>query len=314
MSARPRSAACAAPLRYARGPAPPAPPLALALAVGLVLGLALAGCGSHAESQRAQVAAYLKRVARIEHAEDKPLAELAKAGAVLQQEQGQTHASLINSLAGAASAAPLERAGAQMVELRNELAAIPAPSAATHLRALLLELANRQTSLGGELANLALFLPRFDAALSRLGPMTSTLRDALAQPAVSGAAAVAAAYAFKAGALRRFARAVNGISASLRAARPPALWAPAYQTEMASLRGMRASAVSLASALEAGATGDFGQLMLSFDRAATLSQTIAAQRARIHAVKVYDAEVEAQGRLAAAIESERVRLDATLPQ
>ena len=54
--------------------------------------------------------------------------------------------------------------------------------------------------------------------------------------------------------------------------------------------------------------------MLNFDRAATLSQTIAAQRARIHAVKIYDAEVEAQGKLAAAIESERVRLDATLPQ
>lgn len=282
--------------------------------IGAVLAvLAIAGCGQQSSSPRAQLAVYLKHVQRTETAFQAPLAEVAKVGSVLAQEQKGN--SLLGSLAGATNEASLLQASRRLEVLRTQLATIPAPGAAGHLRRLLLELADRQTALAHELARLVVFLPAFTTALGPLAPATQRLQAALAAPSISGtAAAVAAAYDFKAAALQRFAAVVARITVALRSLHPPAVWAPAYAAQAASLIGMRAYAQRLAAALRSGQTSQFASLIVAFDRAATLSQTVTAQRARIHAVRIYDAEVQAQNTLAAAIEVERLRLARVLPQ
>ncbi len=282
------------------------------LAAAALLALALGGCGQQQPTARAAVATYLKRVQRTESDFQQPLANVAKVGSVLAQEE--RGGSLLTTLARAADEASLQRAAGALQRLGSELAAIPAPAAAAHRRALRLERARRQLALARELTGLVVFLPQFSTALRGLAPATHRLQLALAQPAVSGASAVAAAYQFKATALRQFGTAVQRIAVALRSVKPPAVWAPAYDSQMASLDGMRADAARLAGALEGGATSQFGQLMLDFDRDATISQTVAAQRARIRAVRAYDAEVETLNKLAAAIEVERLRLVSTLPE
>jgi hypothetical protein len=275
--------------------------------------LALAGCGQQSNSQRADVAAYLKHVQRTETAFQSPLSEVAKVGSVLAQEQKGD--SLLGALAEASNEASLDQASRRLAVLRTQLATTPAPASAAHLRRLLLELADRQIALARELASLVVFLPQFTTALKPLAPATTHLQAALTAPSISGTAAVvAAAYEFKAAALRTFALAVEKIEVALRSLHPPAVWAPAFGSQVASLRGMHADAVRLAGALTGGQTGQFAPLIVAFDRAATLGQTVPAQRARIHAVQVYDAEVQAQNKLAAAIEVERLRLAQALPQ
>jgi hypothetical protein len=280
-------------------------------AVGL-LALALAGCGQQAGKQRVAVAAYLKQVQRNENAFAKPLAAVAKTGSLLAAEQKR--GSLLDSLAGAAGESSLQQASLRLAQLRGELAAIPAPPPAARLRLLLLELDDRQIALARELAGLQVFLPRFSAVLKGLAPATRRLQAVLAVPAVSGAYAVAAAYELKAAALRRFAATASSTAKALRAIHPPAVWAPAYKTQLASLEGMSSGATHLAQALQTGQTGSFASLMLTFDGAATISQTAAAQRAQIDAIKAYDRAVQGQNALAEKIALERLRLANKLPQ
>ncbi len=286
----------------------------LAPALALALALALAGCGHQASKQRVAVAAYLRRVQRNENAFAKPFAAVAKAGSLLAAEQQR--GSLLDSLAGAAGESSLQQASRRLAQLRGELAAIPAPPPAARLRRLLLELADRQIALAREVAGLQVFVPRFSAVLKGLAPATRRLQAVLAAPGVSGTyAAVAVAYELKAAALQRFAATASSTAKALRAIHPPAVWAPAYKTQLASLEGMSSGATHLAQALQTGQTGSFASLMLAFDRAATLSQTVAAQRAQIDAIKAYDRAAQGgQTALRNKIALERLRLADTLPQ
>lgn len=283
-------------------------------AVGLLaLALAPAGCGQQAGKQRVAVAAYLKQVQRNLTAFAKPLAAVTKTGSLLAAEQQR--GSLLDSLAGAAGESSLQQATLRLAQLRGELAAIPAPPAAARLRRLLLALDDRQIALARELAGLQVFVPRFSAVLKGLAPATRRLQTVLAAPAVSGTyAAVAVAYELKAAALQRFAATASSTAKALRAIHPPAVWEPAYKTQLASLEGMSSGATHLAQALQSGQAGSFASLMLAFDRAATLSQTVAAQRAQIDAIKAYDRAVQGQNALADKIELERLRLADKLPQ
>ena len=284
-----------------------------ALAGVVVLAVTLAGCGQQANPQRVALAAYLRHVQRTETQFQQPLSEVAKVGSTLGREQGS--GSLLNSLAGASNEASLKQATRELERLRATVAAMPAPAVAAHLRNLLLALSDQQISLARELTTLALFLPRFSAILKQLAPASRYLQAALSVPAVTGTpAVVAAAYQFKAGALRHFAASAGSAAAALRAIHPPTVWRPAYVTQVASLTGMVNSATRLADALENGDTQHFASLMLAFDRAATLNQTIASQRAQIASIKAYDRAVENQSRIAAKIDAERQRLATILPQ
>jgi hypothetical protein len=274
----------------------------------LALGLLLAACGQSA-SQRADIASYLKRVNKMEAALAAPLTAVMKAG---QQFQQTEHAGgSLTNLVYESQEQQLTSAWSQIRIIRGRLAAIRAPAPAAHLRALLLQIIDGQARQTREVAELVAFLPRYNAALAALGPVSGRLRSALSQPAAYGTAAVAALDAAKATALRQFKAQVDGILQRLAGLRPPAVSKPDYDSQIASLRGMSASAGRLASALGGGGAANVQQLLTQFDRAATSGQSIAAQKARIAAARTYDGESAKLASLARAAELERLRLART---
>jgi hypothetical protein len=64
----------------------------------------------------------------------------------------------------------------------------------------------------------------------------------------------------------------------------------------------------LAGALTGGPHGNIRQLLVDFDKAAASTQTIAAQKAHIAAVKAYDGQTSRLATLLRAAEEERLRL------
>lgn len=176
----------------------------------------------------------------------------------------------------------------------------------------MLRLADRQLALTREVARLERFLPTFESALKPLGPASHALHVALAVRGRFTRAQLAAVDRRKAGALDSFRAAVRSVAAAVGKLRPPAVSLPAYRTQMDSLEGMSAAAGRLATALRTASSGGTAALV-QFDRAATVSQTVAAQKAQIAAIKAYDAEVAGLRRLVVKVYSERSRLDARVP-
>jgi hypothetical protein len=273
------------------------------------LALALAGCG-HTSSQRGDVATYLKQVNRIEHALTEPLSTVASAGKQFAHEQ-RSGGSLIG-LTTASHEQALQHAWAQIMSARSRLAAIRVPAPAAHLQSLLTQVVIGQAQLTHELAQLVAFLPRYSQVLRPLVPAIRRLQSSLDQQSPTGTVSVASIDATKAAALRRFTAKVDGIVGQLHQLHPPPVQKPAYRTQLVSLRGMSSSAGQLAGALEAGTSANLRGLLLRFERAETLAQTVPAQKAEIAAVRAYDAQSVRLARLSQAAEQERVRLDNNL--
>lgn len=275
----------------------------------------ISGCGASHVSQRRAVATYITRVQRVENAMQPPLARIGRAGGALTGATGQGdpgRAGKRGQQSPASARRSLQSAARRLAVLRSRLAAIRVPSPARRLRTLMLTLADRQIALTREVARLEQFLPAFESALKPLGPAAHSLHAALAVKGRFAPAQLAAVDSRKATALEKFRAAVGSVAAAVRKLRPPAVSLPAYRTQLASLEGMGAAAGRLATALRtrsAGWTAALGQ----FDRAATLSRTVAAQKAQIAAVRAYDADVAGLRRLVVRIYSERSRLDARVP-
>jgi hypothetical protein len=273
--------------------------------MALILGGLLAGCGQH-QSQRAAVALYLKQVNRIEKQLVTPLSKVTTTGTQFSQEQRSGGS--LTSLLPISQQEALLGAWSQIEALRARLAALKTPPPAGHLRSLLLQVIDGQAGLTHELAQLVVFLPRYDEDLRPLGPATRRLEVALSQQTAFGSAAVTAVYAGKAAALRQFQSSLNRVLAKLRELVPPAVSKPDYTGQVAALRGMSTTAGQLAAALQGGPTSGVQQLLAKFDRAATSNQTISAQKARIAAVRAYDGESTRLAKLSQAAELERLRL------
>jgi hypothetical protein len=271
----------------------------------LAVGVLVAGCGQH-HTERVAVAAYLQKVNKIELALARPLATVTKTGNAFAQEQ-RAGGSLTN-LVYVSNEQALLKAWSQIEALRGRLAAIITPPPAGRLRSLLLQITDGQARLTRELAQLVAFLPGYSEALRPLGPATRRLQLALSQQTAIGSANVAAAYASKAAALHRFQTSLDGVLARLRQLRPPPVSSPDYEGEIAAVRGMSTAAGRLAGALEGGPHGNISQLLAQFDRAATSNQTVAAQKARIAAVRAYDGQSTRLFKLTQAAERERLRL------
>lgn len=282
---------------------PKSAPAGVAVAVAAIL--ALAGCGQ-AAPRGSELASYLKHVQRVETLLKRPLGVVAGADRALAAAQRSDLAPHATAIVAAERSlrSSIERQRA----LRAQLAAIDAPAAAARLRALVLQLADRQISLTRELAGLVVFLPRFRAALVPLAPATRRLKRVLATGGTYAPSAGAAAYARKAAGLRRFKAAVTGVVAQLRRLHPPAVSLPEYRTQLASLHGMSASAGRLADALTGRTATDVPALLLSFDRSASLSRTVPAQRAQIAAIRAWDGELAGLRKLSVAVARERYRL------
>ena len=280
------------------------------LTVALLAMLLPAGCGGQ-HSQRPAVANYITQAGRIEAALDTPLTAVTQAGAGFAKARGR-HARLVDRLAGAGAERILLHASTQIASLRARLAALPAPPPATRLRRLLLERVDLQARLTREVAALVAFVPRFAAALGPLGPATRGLEVSLSQRSAYGAAAVTAAYAAKATALRRFQASVDTVLVRLRRLRPPAVSRPGYRAQVAALVGMSTSAGRLARSIAAGPHGDVSPILAAFDRAAVSTQSVAVQKAQIAAIRSYDAQSGKLDALTRAIDDERLRLSNTL--
>jgi hypothetical protein len=199
-----------------------------------------------------------------------------------------------------------------LVGLRVRLAAIDVPAPARRLRALTLTLADRQIALTRELGRLEAFLPAFGSALKPLGSASRALQAALAVRGRFTPSQLATVDDRKAGALERFGVVLDSVASTIEKLHPPAVSLPAYRTQLASLEGMAAAGDHLATALRTKGSGGTAALV-QFDRAATLSGTVSAQKAEITAVKAYDAEIASLRVLVIEIYKERSQLDTGLP-
>lgn len=273
----------------------------------LGLALVMSACGQH-QTQRTAVASYLQRVNRIETELTVPLGTVTTTGNEFAEEQkaGGT----LTNLVSASHRQALLNALSRIVVLRARLASIKTPPPAAKLRQLLLEIIDGQAALTREVAQLVVFLPRFDAGLAPLVPATRQLESALAQQ--TPAASAGTAYAEKAAALRRFKAAIDATLRRIAALQPPAVSTPAFRTEVKSLRGMSSSAGQLADSLANGPLANVQQLLLQFNQAAVSNQTLAAQKAQIAAVRAYDNQSVRLQKLTEAAELERLHLDYTL--
>jgi hypothetical protein len=230
----------------------------------------------------------------------------------------QSRSSISLPQTGGATAVALEHERALLGAWRRirsvdaQLAAVPAPAPADHLRALLLQLTGLQADLTLQTARLQAFLPQFSQALKPLGPATVRLERVLTVNQAYGSTAVAQVYTQKAQALRTFRSVVGSIKARLVGLTPPRVLAPQYHTEFSSLDEMGSSAGQLATALDSGQPGNVAPLLRKFDNAAAAPHGQSLQRAQVTAIKAYDRQVAQVNQLAADVQRERLRLANTL--
>jgi hypothetical protein len=278
------------------------------LALSAVAALLLAsGCG-HSSSQRSAVARYVAQVNRIEAPLAAPLTSITKLGSQFSHAQGLGGGSLSRFV----EQGTMSNALRQIERARVRLASLSAPAPAVRLRALLLRVIDAQVRAAHQLQRLVLFLPRFNGALKPLGADIKALEVVLSRQSAYGAAAVAAVYAQKAAALRRFQASLNGILGKLRRLDPPAVSRPDYEAQVKALSGMSSSAGELAGALEQGPQGNLQPLLAAFDRAASSAQGPSVHKAQVAAVRAYDAQLARINSLAQDAEGERERLANTL--
>jgi hypothetical protein len=278
-------------------------------AVVLAIALACAGCG-HQSRNRTDVATYVRRVSAIEAKLATPVAAVTRAGAAFAA--AGTKPVPLTGTALSGQGATLARAQAQIQTQDRALRGLATPPAARTLRSLLLRFTANEIAMTHELARMVAFMPRFNSELTPLAPAATRLARVLAQRQAAGAAAVAALFAAKAGALRRFEATTAHMTARLALLSPPAVLKPQYEAQLTSLRGMGASAGRLASALAGGAPTNVTPLLVAFDRAAAATRTSGALRAQAAAVKAYSSRVARLATLAQAIASERLRLANTV--
>lgn len=263
--------------------------------VALIALLASAcGTGTHTK-----IAHYIASVQREEQLTAGPLQEVSTAN--------RDFAKAKNSARFDSKLATSERT---LRDLRARLAAIEAPAEAARLRALVLQLVDREIRLAHEVRQLAAFMPRYQAALLPVQQASTTLQAKLAATA-KGTAAVNALDAEKADQLIRYAATLDGVRQALRPLRPPPVWQPTYAQQVSSLTSLRSSAVALADAIRAKDAAAIPKLLHDFDAAAVSSQSLTAQKRAIGAVNAYDARIGALSRLAHAVERERNRLEQT---
>ena len=257
--------------------------------VVLVVAVLAAGCGG---GQRSSVAHYIEQVNAIEDGLRGPIAQVVKAN-----RQVSGHADL-------AKLAPrLARSEETIGTLRSRLAALDPPPAANRLHRRLLLLVDAEAGLARELHQLAVFLPRYQAALAGLAPASARLRKSL------GAARTAAA---EAQALEQYRGDLATPLARLRPLDPPPVLRPGYEAQVATLVRVRSTAAALAEALRTKRDAEARTLIQQLGAASVSGGSLEVQRAQIRAVRAYDARVRQIDDLAGRVRTEFANLETSL--
>jgi hypothetical protein len=288
-----------------------------AILVAVVLATLVAGCGGGDE--RKSVASYIDSVNKIEQQMREPLNQVVRTyGRFSTKEKAQT------------IAPRLARARATLRTLDRRLAKLDSPPAANKLHRLLLRLVGSEIRLAGEIQRLAVFLPAFEAVLTRVGPVNARLALALSASPTPKPKTVRGTrkqiLAAQADYKRQFAEAANTQVAALEAYRAdlaplihelelldaPAVLEPSLRSEVAMLSALRSTGESLADALREGRYSEIPNLNRSFTLAARTSRTVSAQKAQIAAIRRYNNRIRALNALTAGIQREQSRLERTL--
>jgi len=264
--------------------------------VAVAVALLATGCGG-GHSKRRAITDYITKVNAVE----KQLAN--KIAAVSTANQSFASAKKNDPHMGAQLAASEKT----MRTLSRRLAAIPAPPEAEHLRALLLELVNRQVSLTHEVYELYAFVPSFQAALAPLAAANTHLKTELGRSAKT-VAATKALDTDKADSLTAYAVILDRAIAKLLRLQPPPVWQPGYTAQLGSLRDLRSTALALAAAIRENHPAALPSLLDRFDEAAVSDASLPAQKAQRAAVVAYNGRIKAVVALARTINSEQVRL------
>ena len=276
---------------------------------------------SKGSTQRRSVSAYIDSVNALQNRMHRPLTRVMLAYRDFTSSR-PTRANHVAELAAAAQTLAL---------LDRRLAALPAPPEAQRLRAALLRLIGQQAAATREVRRLAAFTPAYAAVLrnaqaagARLGvalhavtiPKPHRLRGTKAQILAARAKYKAdsnAAAAAQADAIDAYDRSIAVVIRRLRDLQPPASLAPAYHAQLRGLQDAAAAGSRLASELRKANRAGVAQLGRRFTLASRESQTVAAQRAEIAAIRAYNRRARAISATSVDIQRELARLQATLP-
>lgn len=232
---------------------------------------------------------------------------------------------------GTAIAGKLVQAQKTLALLAARIAALDAPPQAHRLRSLVLEVVREEEGVTHEMHTLVVFQAPFNAVLKELHTAAQTLSKSLAAVkapvphAIRGTAKqiakakaafnaqASAAAAAQSDAVSAYDAAVSRIARRLRGLTPPDVLAPAYTAQLGALRATVQAGGRLAVELQKTKRSNVSQLSRAFALATRRSQSVAAQRAEIAAVKAYDRRVRGIQATAAAVRDEITRLQQQLP-
>lgn len=271
---------------------PPVAAVSLRLALAAVAIVALAGaCGG--DGRRDAVATYIEETNAIQRELLVPLGaarhvytELSRAEADLADVRQR-----------------VIKAARAIETLERRLAQLEPPPDAKRLHALLLQLVEAQVRLAQEVERLTDFVPRFEQRLGPLRDAERRLRKALADARTADSQAAA---------IGRYGRDVGTVLRTIRPLEPPAPMAASYETQVDTLEKVRDGAEALAEALRRDDVDVLPARILQLANAARASQSLAAQRANIAALKLYNRRISRVGELAGEVNLERARLQRTL--
>jgi hypothetical protein len=298
----------------------------------VALGLAAAGAvaaallvtvvhDSHRSAKRDAVASYISSVDGVQQQMRLPLTRVLAAYHDFTQPGATAHA----------SAQELATATRTLSRLRRRIAAVQPPPQARRLHGLMLDFVRQEAQVTKEVQLLAAFTPRYRAALAAYQsagaalsralatvtpPKPRRLRGTRAQIAAAQraytAAAVAAA-ASQADVVDAYDAALLPVLAAFRRLKPPKALAPAYAAQVRAVEATRAAGSKLAAGLRGTKRTAVPELGRAFTIASRASQSLAAQRAEIVAIKAYNARARAISAAAGRVQAEVLRLQRTLP-
>ena len=267
---------------------------AVALAVGLIVAV-LVGFSTHEKKQttsrRTVVGAYIIRVGRIQllmSSRIKAVDKQYKLFAKDPQHLGQR-------------AAKYRDAEHELATLRDRLATVKPPPEARKLHRLIVSLADANVAVAGDVAALAVYLPKLARAQAPLRTAVAALRDEVKASKTAKAQSLAFA---------TYARVAGDVATAVAAVPSPSFFVRARDGQVRQLRRLAAIASQVSDALSRK------QLAQAQALVGKLSQTevqVSVVRAQRRGAIAYNAKLKEIAAIAKQIELERRRLERRVP-